>query len=260
MNHYAATSEFFTSIASGNTYMPSMHYHASYELYYLQVGQRDYFIEDKLFSVTAGDFVLIPPGKLHRTGGEYGKRILVGFTAEYLQKFYTEDTCKYLLACFDGWKRTPSPAQQKRCIEYLQDLQDCKDKNRAGLLLGTLLLELSDCPADEIQGDSIGNILSFINKNYAQIKSIDEIASAFFISKFHLCRIFKNAMKITVVDYLNQIRIKNACQMLTFSDKSINQIAEDCGFHSASYFSSLFKNATGKSPSDYARDTKSALK
>ena len=260
MNYYSATSDFFTSVVSGNINIPSMHYHSSYELYYLQVGRRDYFIEDKLFSVTAGDFVLIPPGKLHRTGGEYGKRMLVGFTEDYLKRFYTEDICQYLLSCFDSWKRTPSPAQQKRCIEYLQELQECKDKNRTGLLLGALLLELSDCPADEIQGDTISNVLSFINKKYATIKSIDEIASAFFISKFHLCRIFKNAMKITVIDYLNQIRIKNACQMLTFSDKRINQIAEDCGFHSTAYFSSLFKKITGKSPSDYARDTKPAPK
>lgn len=259
MNYYAAAPDFFTSVSSGNTHT-SMHDHASYELYYLQAGRRDYFIEDKLFSVTAGDFVLIPPGKLHRTGGEYGKRILVGFTNAFLERFYTKDTCAHLVSCFDSWKRTPSAAQQKRCIEYLQELQDCTDEIRSGLLLGALLLELLSCKSEEIKEDFPSAIVAYLNKNYATINSIDEIAAAFFISKFHLCRVFKSAMKITVIDYLNQIRVKNACQMLTFSDKSISQIAESCGFHSASYFSFLFKKMTGKSPSDYAIDTRPASK
>jgi len=258
MNKFSATSDFFVSASSGSLYMPSMHYHASYELYYLRVGKRDYFIEDKLFSVSAGDFVLIPPGKLHRTGGEYGERILVGFTQEFLTEFFTEETCKQLVQCFEHWKRTPTPAQQERYCKLLQKLQASTNRIESALLLGSLLLELKSCNTEEIKEDSVSTIVAYINQNYATINTIEDIAANFYISKFHLCRIFKNAMKITVIDYLNQIRIKNACQMLTYSDKSIGEVSELCGYHATAYFSSVFKQITGRSPSQFKKDSQAS--
>lgn len=251
MSLYSATPDYMVEISSGHSAMPSMHYHNSYELYYLQVGNRDYFIEDKLFSVSAGDFVLIPPGKMHRTGGEYGERILVGFTMEFLEKVYTKEVCQQLLTCFDYWKHVPSPAQQETCTHLLTRLLDCTDDTEAALLLGILLLELQNAQQEELQEDYVSMIVSFINKNYATIDSISDIAQQFFISKYHLCRIFKNAMKMTVIDYLNQIRVKNACQMLTFSKRTIGEISEACGYHSTAYFSSVFKISAGCSPSEY---------
>lgn len=255
MNHFAATSDFFISATSGNLYMPSMHYHASYELYYLQTGTREYFIEDKLFSVSAGDFVLIPPGKLHRTGGEYSERILVGFTTEFLAKTFSEDTCNSLVQCFEHWKRTPTPAQQEKYFKLLKKMQESTDSTESALLLGMLLLELQNCTNEEIKEDAVSAMVAYINKNYATINTIEDISDHFFISKYHLCRIFKSAMKITVIDYLNQIRIKNACQLLTCSDRTVGEIAELCGYHATAYFSSVFKQITGKSPSAFRKDS-----
>lgn len=254
MQRYCTTSEFFVEVASGNTTMPAMHYHKAYELYYLEVGSREYFIEDKLFQVNAGDFVLIPPGKLHRTGGAYGKRILLQFTDTQLCKFYTREAADQLLKCFAHWKITPTHLQQKRCIELLKQMTTDCEPLEAILLLGQLLAELGKCATEEIQEDGISKIVAFINANYAQIDTIADIAKHFFISKYHLCRIFKNAMKVTVIEYLNQIRIKNACQFLSFSDNDIGEIAEQCGFHSIAYFSNVFKKITGQSPSEFRRE------
>ena len=55
MRGYAKTPDHMIHICSSSGKMPSMHYHDSYELYYLAMGSREYFIEDKLFSVAAGD-------------------------------------------------------------------------------------------------------------------------------------------------------------------------------------------------------------
>ena len=254
MSSFCTTPDYMINIDSGNQKMPSMHYHASYELYYLRAGNRDYFIEDKLFPVTAGDFVLIPAGKLHRTGGEYGERILVGFKTEFLRRVYTQETVDRLVNCFIHWKRTPSPGQQKACTDLLKKLLESEDDTQSALLLGMLLLELDTYHNQDIQEDAISPIVTYINKQYSTITSLDDIATQFYISKHHLCRIFKNAMKITVIDYLNQIRIKNACQMLLFTTKNIGEISEACGFHSTAYFSRVFKELTEKSPSEYRKD------
>lgn len=256
MYSFCATPDYMVDVDSGCLHMPSMHYHASYELYYLEVGNRDYFVEDKLFSVCAGDFVLIPPGQLHRTGGEYGKRILVGFTTDFLKEFYTPDAMAQLLKCFEHLRVTPSTAQQRVCVELLKRLTTIEDKTESALTLGMLLLELDKCHEEVIEEDFVSTIASYINKNYGQISSIDQIAQHFFISKYHLCRIFKNAMKITVIEYLNQIKIRNACQLLDFSDKDISSISEHCGFNSVAYFSNVFRKITGQSPSEYRRQNK----
>lgn len=257
MGNFSTTPDYMINCDSGSIKMPSMHYHASYELYYLRTGNRDYFIEDKLFPVAAGDFVLIPPGKLHRTGGEYGERILVGFNTDFLLTVYTPNIVQRLVACFDHWKLTPSPAQQKTCTDLLQKLLDTEDKTLSALLLGMLLLELNSCTGHTFDENAISPYVSFINKNFATITSLEDIASHFYISKHHLCRIFKSTMKITVIDYLNQIRIKNACQMLVFTKKNIGSIAEACGYHTTAYFSRVFKEITGTSPKEYRKENQS---
>ncbi|MBE6934608.1 MAG: helix-turn-helix domain-containing protein [Ruminococcaceae bacterium] len=240
--------------SSGNSQMPSMHYHETYELYYLEAGSREHFIEDKLFSASAGDFVLIPPEKLHRTGGEYGVRTLINFSEEFLRKVYTQQAAAQLLRCFEKRMLTPSNEQRKICEYLLRKLADTVDEGEKAILLGMLLTELSKCETQKIADGKVSTIVAYINKNYSTIRTIDEIADTFFISKFYLCRMFKRGMKITVMDYLNQIRIKHACYLLEHSPKNVGQISDMCGFGSAAYFSKLFKKAIGVPPLVYRKN------
>ena len=245
------TPDIQVDIAEGSWKMPSMHYHMGYELYYLEEGTREYFIEDKLFSVFAGDFVMIPPRMLHRTGGAYGKRILVSFSDTALHKVFTQDLAAQLLRCFGSLKLTPDQEQQRICKFLLKRITESKDEQSAILALGMLLQELSRCDQRRLEDDQISRILTFINQNYGSLTHISQIADHFFISHYHLCRIFKQAMQVTVVEYLNQIRIKNACRLLETTGRDVGEIAESCGFRSSSYFSNVFKKATGFSPSGY---------
>ena len=244
---------YLVSVKSRGNQMPSMHSHDSYELYYLEAGRREYVVEEKLFSVCAGDFVLISPGKLHRTGGEYGTRILIDFYESFLEEFYGPETVKKLLSCFDRIKRVPEGDRQETCKYLMKKLVSETDRTAVALTLGMLLQELSGCGGEELRDDPISPIVTYINRNYAQITAIDQIAAQFYISKFHLCRIFKAAMQITVVDYLNQVRIRNACKFLEADDGDVSDIAARCGFNSPAYFSNVFKHITGKSPTEYRK-------
>lgn len=234
--------------------MPSMHYHDSYELYYLEAGSREYFVEDKLFSVAAGEFVLIPPGKLHRTGGEYGLRTLVIFTREFLERAYTPEAMEQILQCFGHVKLVPREDQQASCRYLLKKLAAAQEDTQFALILGLLLEELCQCGSPEIRDDYVSGIVDFINRNYGKIESISQIAEHFYISKYHLCRVFKSAMKLTVIEYLNQIRIRNACHLLEASQYGIGQISELCGFNAVAYFSNVFRKITGLSPSEYRKE------
>ena len=254
MGTYAKTSDYGIHTSTSSAKMPAMHYHDSYEIYYLAVGSREYFIEDKLFSVAAGDFVLIQPGKLHRTGGEHYTRTLINFTGAYLARFYTPQMAEQLLQCFSHMKLVPEGEANRRCCQLLKEMGRTEDPGEFALLLGMLLTELGKCQAPEMQEDDLaGRIVAYLNRNYASITTLDQIANVFYISKYHLCRVFKNAMKMTVIDYLTQIRIKNARQLLEFSDKDIGGIARSCGFHSAAYFCNLYRRTTGESPTEFRK-------
>jgi AraC-like DNA-binding protein len=254
VSKFSATADHRITTNAGNMQMPFMHYHNSYELYYLESGCREYFVEDSLFTVYAGEFVLIPPGKLHRTGGEYGMRCLVEFTEAFLMRCFQKQTVLSLLNCFSYVKLVPGEEQQRTCRQLLKKLEEAEDEIAFGLYLGLLLKELSACSSEELKGDFVSSVVSFINKNYGTITGVAQLAEQFYVSKSHLCRVFKQAMKMTVMEYLNQVRIKNACGFLESSDQNINQIAELCGYHSASYFTNVFKKMAGKSPFQFRED------
>lgn len=250
---FSATKDFFVEHSYSNLKMPSMHYHSTYELYYLESGEREYFVEDKFFKVRSGSFILIPPYKLHRTGGSYGKRIIVGFSKDYLKKSLSETAIERILETFERILITPTPDESSNIIKKILLLEESLDETFINITLSSLLLELSRCKSEIIFDDRINKIIEYINKNYATIDTIESIAENFYISKYHLCRLFKNTMKMTIVDYLNSIKIKNACYYLKTTNKTITEIALLTGFNSSAYFTIVFKKTTGKSPSEYRR-------
>lgn len=255
--YHEETESHFMSIKAWSQQMPSMHYHDSYELYYLDSGTREYFVEDNFFSVTAGNFVLIPPSTFHRTGGDYARRILIGFTHDFLSSTYSPETVTELLQCFDKTLISPSDEVLTRCKSILNSLKDCKTDRDFALYLGILLAELSKCQNEPPHHDNqMSNLIEYINTHFGDIHSIEQIANHFFISKYYLCRIFKNTMGLTIIDYLNKIRIKKACEYLTNTNQSVQEIALLCGFNSSTYFSSVFKNSMHLSPKEYRKHRK----
>ncbi len=253
MSEYSKTLEYFIETVKENKKMPSMHYHSSYELYYLEAGKRDYFVGDKYFRVPTGSFVLIPPYKFHRTGGEYVSRTLVGFTKEFMLKTFTESALDNILKCFDVFLITPPDEEQESFKNLLKLLAHSQNSTDFSLYLGILLTELCRSKPETVYDESTSRIIRYINENFAEIHSIEQIANRFYISKFHLCRIFKNTIGLTVIDYLNNIKIKNACKYISYTDKDLNEISKLCGFNSSAYFSKVFKEIMGISPREYRK-------
>ena len=72
-------------------------------------------------------------------------------------------------------------------------------------------------------------------------------------------RMFKQYIGLSPVQYQLQLRIQRACRLLTYSTKSIKEIAYSLGFESCSYFSKTFKNKTGLTPQTYRRQSQGKL-
>ena len=93
----------------------------------------------------------------------------------------------------------------------------------------------------------------FINTHYARKISLDQIASAGHVGLTLCCYLFHRYVGETPVSYLNHYRLGKSIRMLRRSDLSVGQIADACGFGSASYFTRLFKARYGVSPLQYRK-------
>jgi AraC-like DNA-binding protein len=104
----------------------------------------------------------------------------------------------------------------------------------------------------ENEGIRIGNIYNFIMQNYAESITLDDVAKAAFMTSESFCRYFKKHTGNTFVTFLNEVRINEACKMLTANKfESISIVAYKSGFKSITNFNRVFRSVTGSSPREY---------
>ena len=129
---------------------------------------------------------------------------------------------------------------------------------RGSAELYALLLELSEgltrLPDSHIsEGESLEKeVILYLEDHFSEDISLDVLAEQFHRTPDHLCSRFRAATGETVMHYLRRIRIHHAkIRLMESPDKGIQEIAEACGFHSASYFGKVFREATGFTPQTY---------
>ena len=99
---------------------------------------------------------------------------------------------------------------------------------------------------------TIEQIVAYISTNFCDPTLTPySIAEHFALSRTGLYRLFKEQLGISPKKHINNIRIENACTILHRSDRQIKEIALSVGFKDPLYFSKVFKEKNGVSPSDY---------
>lgn len=96
----------------------------------------------------------------------------------------------------------------------------------------------------------------YINKNFRKDLSLNLIAEHLSVTPKHLGNIFKQKMNINFNDYLNNLRLKYACNLLLTSKLSIKEIAYGSGYNSEQYFIYIFKKYIHLTPSEYKKSFK----
>ncbi|MFC5404615.1 helix-turn-helix domain-containing protein [Cohnella soli] len=119
--------------------------------------------------------------------------------------------------------------------------------------IGKKLEERKSLKSDEL----VDKITKIINDKYMeQSLSITRIAELSKISTTHLGRMFKKLTSKSIIDYINEIRIEKAKQLLISSHSSVNDISEQTGFTNSSYFYTVFKKYTGITPNEFRQANK----
>ena len=100
---------------------------------------------------------------------------------------------------------------------------------------------------------TVSRAVEYINVNIGRNITIDEICTVLHMSKYHFCRQFKKHTGFGFQEYLTQLRLQTAANLLMETDLSVNEIAGQCGFSGGNYFGDAFKRAYNLSPMQYRK-------
>ena len=238
-----------------------MHTHEEYELYYFESGSGVYRVEGTKYPLESGDILIIRPTEVHYidiTDNKPYTRLSVIFKPELLNRI---DPDGKLLEPFNNRKlgtynlyraeNFKSGAYSVFIKNIITDSQNRRVPTITNLL--PLLNEISSAFASvtetEINKSLDSRIISYINRHILENLTLDDICEKFYISKSHLCRIFKKATASTVGEYITIKRLALA-QRLILSVTPPTKAYTRCGFKDYSVFYRAYKKKYGTSPSE----------
>ncbi|MCW8334103.1 helix-turn-helix transcriptional regulator [Vibrio paucivorans] len=143
-------------------------------------------------------------------------------------------------------------------LEALSSLARENTKQPMDELLLQALLQycksMLEAPAEQSHSrvqDLYQGICIYIQENFHRQITRNSIAERFSISPNHLSRLFRQQGHMTLADYITWVRIDRAKFMLKKYNFKLNEVSLRCGFKDVNYFCRVFKNRTGRTPSDY---------
>ena len=102
------------------------------------------------------------------------------------------------------------------------------------------------------------NICDYLDECYSSDLSREAVAKVFGISPNYLSNLFKSQSRSNFSDYINNLRIKRACYLLTHFKQNLDEIAFSCGFHDTGYFCRVFKKHNACTPGEFRRNQKNS--
>ena len=107
-------------------------------------------------------------------------------------------------------------------------------------------------PCEAAKYELMGEVLRYLEENYSQRLNVSDISRQAYMSKSHFSFIFKEATGLSVIDYLQKIRIEKACKLLSeHPEKPVAEIACCVGYQDYKFFNHIFKRVTGMTAREY---------
>lgn len=243
-----------------------------YELDYYIGGNRKMSINGNEFTVGNGSVIFRKPGDYCISSGTYNCYSLTLDFSGKKQNLYgnydrnNSDNTMQEICTNPLLELIPSHFISKHSSDYVKiynklayNTQNINSKETDTILVNQLLfLILSDvCYTihNETDNNSENRVLTetckYIQENFHKNISIKELANNVSLSPSYFLKMFKKNANTTPTEYIISIRLSNAKQLLTESNLTVSQIAEQCGFNDASYFSYYFRRHFGIKPSEY---------
>lgn len=225
---------------------------SDYHILLITEGSVEAEYDNKMYTLKNGNILIYEPGEKQRYSWEKDSAYLwLHFNGTSIHEIINDFglkggvyTTDYNKEVFEGFSRLIDRFSQPAL-------------NR--LVNGTLLTLLANISYSVSRinktksSDAISEILTYINMNYNKKITINELVLKSGYSRSRFFKLFSSAVNTTPIAYQQDIRLNNACELLSTADYSISEIAFCCGFDDPLYFSRVFKNRYGVSPGKYRK-------
>jgi len=243
--------------------MRKLHSHPHYEIYFLYDGSRSFFIENALYSITAPAILVVPPFAMHKTEGGAFRRVNIYVTESMLNDFQKEVLTSLSLSF------VPLTEEQSQTLLNILNLSldhplteeraHDVDKAKFDFFILTLYHFAENRLPQSVESDEqaspiVTKAINYMNANYEEPLTLDDLADKIYATKQTLNYHFKKDLGCTPMNYLLRLRLTKVKELLATSNKSIEEIADACGFSSGNYLTLIFKQKEGISPSSYRKN------
>lgn len=253
-----------------------LHFHNYMEIGYCYEGTGTLTLGKKNYRFSGGEFTVIPQNYPHTTNSdddtvsrwEYLFVDAEGILQEICghNPIRQERMSRRLnsRALFLKEKDYPSlGGKVRRILDIMRNTEEFYQEEAAGLLTALLAgiarnnQETSEKEESGLEDSKfsvmIAQTLQYISTHYAEPIKVKELASICHISETHFRRIFSSYMNMSPLEYINQVRIRMACEHLKRTDEPIAEIAVKCGFSTNSTFNRNFKQLLGVTPMEWRK-------
>lgn len=253
-----------------------LHQHAETQIMFIEKGEGTLIAGDYVGRFAKGDIFLIGGGQSHvfRNDEKYyrqrGNKNVLATSIYFDEKYAGEsfwqldelrEVKKFLTRAGSGVRIEGTTRQQ--VARLLNELKQSKRITKLILFLQLLnelcyskeLIPLSISPLPDhpvlTEDKRMNKVIQFTFLNSHRKIKISEVAEVANLSAEAFCRFFKLRTRKTYTNFLNEVKISNACKMLIEGNHAIQSVCYDSGFQNLSHFNRTFKKATGKTPREY---------
>lgn len=249
------------------------HWHDELELIVVETGAARVAVNGTERVVTGDEGCFINAGALHgiwREGSEpcrlrsvlFHPRLVGGGVDSILWQKYLEPLLSgrpwvYLTGAA-AWEREALRAVQEAWRSCVAEEPGFEFEMRERLSRLVFLL-FQHCPASEKRpsekalrdGQRIKAMLQYIQEHYGEELTLGKIARSAAVSENECLRCFRNMIGATPIQYVKQVRVQKAAELLLSTDRKIFEIGMECGFQEMSYFARVFREYKGGTPKEY---------
>ena len=220
---------------------------------------------EKLGHLSPGNLLYIPAGTPYKLKSKYVRAVVISFdpTSEgegcrRMPVLSTELDMSLVTPTFPPFDKTihiPDMEVERDGLIAMANLFTSAEGfylYELSARLKLLLLKLGEISDEQALPTRMVEALdAYIRENVGDEISNTEIGAIFGYHPFYVSRVLKDKKGVTLRQYIISYRLRAAARLLELSDKSVAEIAEECGFTDASYFTKSFKTAYGETPKAY---------
>lgn len=249
------------------------HWHPEIEITYVQKGTMCYKVNHMVYHLKEGDIVFNNSGALHSGTMEnqkdcayipvtFDSRLIYGFFQSTVNSKYVDPVIQDSMLpaiCIDQSESWHRPFREyllriialdeKKPDFYELDITICL-QSMWRLLLEHITYEPQASRENSLEYDRIKKILSYIEENYQNKITLNDIAGHIHLCESECTRLFKRHMNTTLFAFLQEYRIERSLEFLQ-DDQPVSAVADKAGFSDPNYYSKVFAKIKGCSPREY---------